>query len=232
MFFMPSKSQKTKVSKKPNKKSKKGGKKGTKGVKTSKKSSRLKKKNIQAPPSSEDMVVFKLIKEGDARRFSTEDFSDHWAEGRITLQEVEDILNQLRSVEGYKVHLVISKKQLARPEIFKLLVNREKNFNHFFASTNSIFNGRGLRFRAGPYGAWISLEKITPEFAKSGAFNYPEDQPLVDQNNTPIDPASGLQQQPKEHAKQVVGGLSSNLNYDYNFDDFDFDDDFNGAHPF
>ena len=178
------------------------------------KSTGLKKLKIQFPASTENVLIFKIIRDGDHRSFCTKDFTDEWVENKITKKEVKKVLNRLRLVEGFNVHLVLKNKKHSKSEKMKLLAKREKNFNKYLISHDSQFRSRGFQFRTGRYGAWIQLEKVDPALTQPEIIGF-----------TPaMNPFAGVQQQPKEHAKQVVGGgVSSNPNYDYGFDDSDFE---------
>ena len=162
----------------------------------------LKDKKLHAPPSTQQMLIFKLDQENNT--FSTADFSIQWAEGRITLQEIKEVLNCLRSVEGFNVHQCATKKELASPRMYKLLMKRQKNFNKFLIKTDKTFKSRALRFRAGPYGAWVTLEKMSlaPAQLKNDylALNQPQDHGFT----APMNPFGSTQNQGKEHAKQGV----------------------------
>ena len=118
------------------------------------------KTKINIPKSTPNKLIFPLSREANA--FCTADFSTQWAEGRITLQEIERFLDLLKAVDGYDAHTTNRRRRYGTSSMRRCLVARQKNFNNFFIMNESNFSSRGLKFRSGAWGAWISLEKFGP----------------------------------------------------------------------
>ena len=103
------------------------------------------------PSSSQTKLV--LPYNCDEETFLKTKFTTEWAEGRITMQEIKEVLEELKKVEFY------DPRKLAVQELVK---KRQESLNRYLRTTDSKFICRGLRLRAGANGAWIVIEKVGP----------------------------------------------------------------------
>ena len=94
----------------------------------------------------------------DEETFLTTKFTAEWAEGRITMQEIKEVLEELKKVEFY------DPRKLVTEQIMK---NRRDSLDRFLKTTDSKFIRRGLRLRAGVNGGWIVVEKVGPLLPES-----------------------------------------------------------------
>ena len=167
-----------------------------------------------APASDKDRLIFPL--NISAKQFMATSFSAEWAEGRITLDEVREVLYSLQATKGFNSFgpspytscvyfiagffwLVVSYfymnffetgvtylvpvallvltiafcvwLAIYSAKMTKEIGERELNLNIHLLKTDARFGPRGLKFRAGSLGAWISLHKmpvVIPEGASGG----------------------------------------------------------------
>ena len=157
-----------------------------------------------APSSTYERLIFPL--KISTKEFQTTTFSNQWAEGKISLQEIRQVLNNLKDAKGYNSFgpspltpllfiisgfawficsalfmsffggseisflvpfilffinaaywFYLSRKIATQNEEVQ---ERQRNLDEYLKKTDPGFEPRGLRFRAGTLGAWISLSKI------------------------------------------------------------------------
>ena len=169
-----------------------------------------KKAKIRIPASTDRVFVFK--ERYDSGYYRSHDFDIQWAEGRITQEELNVFLSPLKHFKCASVSREICKKGLPRVEMLTILKNREEKFNLYLSSTDSELSRRGLRLRAGCYGAWIQLEKVEPTQALPLApapiepisAQPPRDQLPIDGVITATNPFAHLQQSEAQSLEQGI----------------------------
>ena len=141
------------------------------GEKTKGQGTFLGKKILVLPTSTQHELILPLVP--GTTTFSTADFNAQWAEGRITLEEIHQVLGDLSNTLGFSFEKVKTQSVSFMANKKKIIQAFKDSLDSFLWQQDSKFAARGLQFRAGDLGIYITLKKIGPvqggnTFAKFG----------------------------------------------------------------
>ena len=118
------------------------------------------RKILNMPSSTPNELILPLVP--GTSTFSTASFNSQWAEGRITQQELHQVLGELSAALKFSFEEVRESGARLFVNKYKLIGAYKDALDGYLRQLDSRFASRGLQFRAGQLGVYISLKKTGP----------------------------------------------------------------------